>query len=99
MGVYLFLDIFAITLVRGFAFNFGLILLLETTGLVFIFVSVMYLTFNKILFVLKFGVTRKISEPNALYSKLFKTAPFAIISEVVIKKWSFKGMGKNPKRL
>ena len=86
MGLDLFLDIFALTLVRGFAFNFDFILLLETTGLVFIFVSVVYSTFNKLPLVLKVGITRKISDPNTSYSKLSKTAPFVIISSVAIKK-------------
>ena len=68
-----------LTSVREFTLNFYLILLVETIGLVLIFFSVVYLTFNNLPFVLTVGVIRKISDPNMLYSKLFKTAPLAII--------------------
>ena len=80
----LFLDLFNLTSVRGFDYNSGLILLFETTGLVFIFVSVMSSTFNKLLFVLTVGVTRNISDPNRSYSNISKSVPIDIFLIMVI---------------
>ena len=72
--------------VRVFVFNFYFILLLKTIGLVFIFVSVVSSTFNKMLFMLTVGVTYKISYPNRSYSNILKTVPLSIILPVVIDK-------------
>ena len=95
-GFRLFLAVVYLTLVRGFDFNFDLFLPLETTGLVLIFVSVVSSTFNKLPFVLKVGVARKISEPNRSYSKFTKNIPLVIILPTVIYKGSFKGNNINP---
>ena len=79
----LFLDlslaIVYLTSVRGFAFYFYLIILFETTGFVFIFVSVVSSTFNKLPFMFTVGVTRKILDPNKSYYKILTTAPPVII--------------------
>ena len=64
----LILALVDLTSVIGVALNFDLILIFETTGLIFIFVSVMSSTFNKLPFVLTVGVTRKIRELNRQYS-------------------------------
>ena len=63
MVLDLFLALVDLTPVRVFALNFDLILIFETTGKVFIFVSVVSSNFNKLPFVLTVGVTRKFSEP------------------------------------
>ena len=60
-----------------FALKFYFILLLKTC-LVFIF-QYYVLNFNNLPFVLTVGVIRIISEPDRSYSKLYKTAPIAII--------------------
>ena len=59
-----FLDVVDQTSVRGFAFKFYFILLFKTNGLVLFFDSVVTLTFNKLLLLLRVGFTRKISDPN-----------------------------------
>ena len=80
----LFLDIVDITSVRNFDFNFGLILLFEITGLVFIFVSVVSYTLKKLPFVLTVWCYTKNSDPNISYSNLSKTAPFNITLPTVL---------------
>ena len=92
-----FLDLVDIILSRGFDFNFDLILLFETTGLVFISVSVVSLNFNKLSFVLTVDATQKKSEPNILYSNIFKTLPSVIILSRVLDKKSFKVKTQTPK--
>ena len=99
MILYLFLDIVNLTSIRGFDFNLDLIILLKTTGLVFIIFSVMYSTVNKLPFALTFGATRKISETNIAYCNIYKTVPLAIISPTVLENFSFKVKNTNPKRL
>ena len=81
--LYVFLDPVDLTSVRGFDFNFYFIIFFETPGLVFIFVSVVSLTFNKLTFVLTFGVTPEFLEPNLLYSKLTKNTTIVIILPAV----------------
>ena len=53
----LFLALVDLTSVRGFAFNFDLILVFETTCFVYIFFSVASFTFNKLTFIFEVGVT------------------------------------------
>ena len=95
----LFLDPVDLTSVRGLNSNFYFVLFFKTTGLVLIFVGVVSSTFIKMLFMLKVGVTRKISEPNISYSNIYKTVPLAIISPTVLENFSFKVKNTNPKRL
>ena len=85
MGLCFFLDLFDLTVVTGFNFNFDSIILYETTCLVLLFFNVVVSsTFNKIPFVLTFDATRKISEPNRSHSKLSKTVHIDIISPTVL---------------
>ena len=81
-----FLDVVDQTSVRGFAFKFDFILVFETTSLVFIFVSVVSSTFNKLPFVLTVGATRKNSKLNRSYSKLSKTVPLSVIPPTALEK-------------
>ena len=98
-GLYLFFDLVDLTSLRGFALNFYLIPLFETTGLVLTFVNVAPLTFKNLPSVLTVGVTRKISDPNKLYSKISQTPPLSIILSPVLKKLIFKWKKTNPKRI
>ena len=86
MVLDIFLALVVITLVRGFAFNFDLIIIFETNGLVFIFVSVVSSTLKKLPFVLTVGATRQISDPDRSYYKLSKTVPLPIILSTVLEK-------------
>ena len=84
MVLDLFLDLVDITSVRDFALNLDLVLLFETTGLFFTFVSVVSSAFNKLLFVLTVGVIRNVSEPNITYYNLSKTDPVTVILSMVL---------------
>ena len=97
--VVLFLGINDLTLLRGFAFNFYFLILFKTTGLVFIYVSVVSSDFNNISFVLTVGATRTISDPNIFYSKISQIVPLSIISPRVVYNWIFKGNNTNTKSL
>ena len=94
----LFLAVVDLTSVKGFAFNFYLVLFFETTGSVFIFVSVISSNFNKLPLLLTVGVTRKIPDKNASYSKLSKTSPLSDFSLTVLKKDTFKGKNTNSQK-
>ena len=82
-GLDLSLTLVDLTSVRGFDFNFDLIQLSKQQVWFSFFLPS---TLNKLPFVLTFGVTRKISKPNRLYSNISKTTSIAIISPTVPKK-------------
>ena len=96
---FVFFDIVDLISVNGFVFNLALVLFFHSTGLVFIFVSNLSSTFNKLPFVLIVGITHKILDLNRSYYIIYKTTPIAIISSIVLNNWSFKRKYTTTKRL